>query len=158
MRALLGGTLLVVLHLVLHVGLGFGAGAPDLLTLGLLIMARELGVGYAALLGLLLGLLEDALSVPTFGATALAMTVVAVAGARTRDLFVGDSGLFALAYLFVGKWVRDLLQWLLVGEEFRAPFVQAMLIDGALAALYVAVVGLAILALLGISWDSAETR
>lgn len=158
LRALLGGALLVVGHLLLHVGLGLGAAVPDLMTLGLLVMARELAVGRAALLGLGLGLLEDALSVPTFGTAALAMTVVGIVGARTRDLFVGDSRLFALTYLMLGKWLRDLLQWLLVGEEFREPFVRAMLVEGGVAAAYMALVGLAVLAVLGISWDSAEGR
>lgn len=158
LRALLGGALLVVLHLSLHVGLGVGAAAPDLMTLGLLIMVRELGVARAALLGLALGLLEDALSVPTFGSAALAMTVVAIVGARTRDLFVGDSVLFAVTYLMLGKWLRDLLQWLLVAEEFREPFVRTMLVEGGLAAAYMALVGLVALAVLGISWDSAEGR
>jgi rod shape-determining protein MreD len=158
LRVLAGGLTLVLVHLTLHVGLGWGAGAPDLLTLALLLMARDLGVGHAALLGLLLGLLEDALSVLTFGATSFAMVVVAMLGARTRDLFVGDSRLFAVTYLLAGKWLRDLIQWLAVGEELREPFARAMLVEGSLAALYVAAVGLVVLALLGVSWDSSEGR
>ena len=77
---------LFVLHFLLHVGFGFGAGAPDLLTIALLLAAREIGMGRAALLGLCFGLLEDALSVLAFGANTIAMTVAAVGGAFTRDL------------------------------------------------------------------------
>ena len=54
---------LLVLHFLLHVGLAYGSGAPDLLTVALLLAAREIGLGRAAVLGLSFGLLEDALSV-----------------------------------------------------------------------------------------------
>lgn len=158
LRVVLGSALLVLLHFTFRVGFGWGAGAPDLLTLALLLVAREVAMGPAALVGLLLGLLEDALSVLAFGASALALTVVAIVGSRTRDLFVGDSRLFALSYFFLGKWLRDLVQWLAVGEELREPFVQSLLVDGGLAAAYVAGVGLAVLILLGVAWDSAEGR
>ena len=43
---------LVLFHLLLHVGFGLGREAPDLLTIGLLLAARELGLGAAAALGL----------------------------------------------------------------------------------------------------------
>jgi rod shape-determining protein MreD len=158
LRVALGSLLLVLLHLTLHVGFGWGAGAPDLLTLALLLVARELRTGWAALAGLVLGLLEDALSVLAFGATALAMTIVGILGARTKDLFVGDSRLFAVAYLFAGKWMRDLIQWVAVGDELREPFVRSLVVEGGPAAAYVALVGLFVTALLGISWDTAEGR
>jgi rod shape-determining protein MreD len=140
---------LVVLHFVLHVGLGYGGGAPDLLTIGLLLASREVGVGMAGVIGLVFGLLEDALSVLAFGANSVAMTAVAILGALTRDLFVGDSRLFLVSYLFVGKWMRDLLHWLMLGEGLRLPFVDQVLGQGALAALYAAAVGLVLLTLVG---------
>ena len=69
---------LVLLHFFLHVGLGFGVGAPDLLTVGLLLAAREVGLGRAAAMGLFFGLLEDALSVLAFGANGVALTLVGI--------------------------------------------------------------------------------
>ena len=54
---------LAALHLFLHVGLSYSRGAPDLLTLALLLGAREMGPGRASVMGLFFGLLEDALSV-----------------------------------------------------------------------------------------------
>lgn len=150
--------LLVVLHFVLHVGIGWGPGAPDLLTLGLLLAVREMGMGWGALLGFGLGLLEDSLSVLTFGAATMALAVVGAAGARTRDLFVGDSRLFAVTYFLLGKWCRDLIHWLMVGEELREPFVRAVLVDSTLASVYMALVGLAVLALTGVSWESSGSR
>ena len=77
----------VVCHFLLHVGFSFGQGAPDLLTVALLLFARETGLGRAGAAGLGLGLLEDALSAVAFGANSVAMTIVGVGGAFTRDYF-----------------------------------------------------------------------
>ncbi len=140
---------LVVLHLFLHLGLGLGAEAPDLLTVGLLLAVREGGAGTGAGLGFAFGLLEDAFSVLAFGANTVAMTLVGAVGARARELFVGDSLLFVVAYLALGKWLRDLIHWVVVGEAVREPFVRAMLVQGGLAALYAAAVGLVVLAVAG---------
>lgn len=133
---------LFLIHFVLHVGFGIGRGAPDLLTIALLLMARELGVGSAALVGLFFGLLEDSLSVLAFGANSVAMTTIGIFGALTRDLFVGDSRLFIVAYLFTGKLMRDLLHWVLMGEELRRPFTDQVVMQGGVGAVYVAVIGL----------------
>jgi cell shape-determining protein MreD len=133
---------LVALHLLLHVGFGYGRGAPDLLTIGLLLVAREVGLGWAAATGLLFGLIEDSLSVLSFGANAVAMTTIGILGAITRDLFVGDSRLFAVSYFLAGKWTRDLLHWLMIGRGLRPPFFDEVLVQGFLGGLYAAAVGL----------------
>jgi rod shape-determining protein MreD len=140
---------LVIAHFVLHVGFGYGRGAPDLLTIGLLVAAREVGVGAAAVVGLVFGLLEDALSVLAFGANTVTMTAIGIAGAFTRDLFVGDSRLFVVSYLFVGKWMRDLLHWLLMSADLRQPFFAEVVVQGAIAAAYAALVGIALLTVFG---------
>jgi cell shape-determining protein MreD len=145
---------LVTLHFVLHVGFGYGRGAPDLLTIGLLLAAREVGLGAAAAVGLVFGLLEDALSVLAFGANTVTMTLIGIAGAFTRDLFVGDSRVFVVSYFFAGKWMRDLLHWLMVGEGLRQPFASAVLLQGTLAAAYAALIGIALLTLMGRGGES----
>lgn len=144
-----GAVALILLHFVLHVGFGFGSGAPDFATLGLLIAARELRMGTAAGAGFAIGLLEDALNDLAFGASTIAMTAVGIAGSRSRDLFVGDSFTFVVIYLFAGKWLRDLVQWIATAAEFREPFERAMLVDSSLAALYLVLVGLALARLFG---------
>jgi rod shape-determining protein MreD len=105
--------LLVVLHFTLHLALGLGRAAPDLLTVAALLGARRLPGAGAALLGLVLGLLNDALSIVAFGATAVALTAVSYVGSRTRDMFEGESLLFGMVYLFVGKWLHDTVYFLL---------------------------------------------
>lgn len=143
--------LLAASHFLLHVGFSWGRGAPDLLTLAVLLAAREVRAGPAAAVGLAMGLLEDALSVLSFGANTVAMTIVGIAGALSRDLFVGDSRFFLGAYLFLGKVARDLVRWASVGDELRQSFVDQVLIDGAVSGLYVAAIGWLVAALTGVA-------
>ena len=145
--------LLILVHFALHVSLGFGEGAPDLLVVALLISARELDTGRGAALGFVLGLLDDAFSVLAFGANTLALTLVGMGGARTRELFVGDSWLFVTSYLVLGKWTRDLLHWVAVGEGLRESFVDTMLIQSPIAALYAGLIGLAVITISGMGWE-----
>lgn len=149
MRFWLVVVFLVFVHFLLHLGLGVGREAPDLLTVALLVAARRVGMGWGAGLGFGFGLLEDAFSVLAFGTSAVAMTVVGALAASTRDLFVGESALFFVAYLAAGKWLRDLVQWTVAGDVIRQPFVREMLFQSGLAALYAAAVGLLALALAG---------
>lgn len=140
---------LFLAHFVLHVGFGLGRGAPDLLTIGLLLASREVGVGTAAALGFEFGLVEDALSVLSFGANTVAMTAVGILGAYTRDLFVGDSRLFVVSYFFVGKWIRDFIHWVMVGEEVRQGFWDQVVVQGMIGAAYCAVVGVLLVSFFG---------
>jgi cell shape-determining protein MreD len=133
---------LFLLHFILHIGFGIGRAAPDLLTIALLLVAREVGLGSAAAAGLFFGLLEDSLSVLAFGANSVTMTAVGMIGSLTRDLFMGDSRLFVVSYLFVGKWTRDFAHWILIGDELRRPFTEEVLVQGGMGALYVAAIGL----------------
>ena len=145
---------LAFLHFLLHLGMGLDDVAPDLLTVALLLAAREVGMGSAAGIGFAFGLLLDAFSLLAFGANAVAMTVVGAAGARTRDWFVGDSFFFVVSYLFLGKWVKDLLHWVAVGEGVREPFVQALLIEAPLDAAYAAGIGVLVVTITGAWWES----
>lgn len=149
-RAWILALLLFIVHFLLHVGLSYGRGAPDLLTLALLLLAREVSIGRAAVLGLAFGLVEDALSMLAFGGNSIAMTLVGIGGAVTRDLFVGDSRTFLVSYVFLGKWTRDLAHWIAVGEGLRQPFVEQVVIEGGIAGAYLAVVGLILAELWGL--------
>ncbi len=148
--------LLVLLHFGLHVSLGLGEIAPDLLAVALLIGVREVDMGRAAGLGFILGLLEDAFSVLAFGASTFALTLVGMGGARTRDFFVGDSLFFLMSYLVLGKWGRDFLHWLAVGEGLRESFVDTMLIQSPISAVYAGVIGLIVMAITGLGWETVR--
>lgn len=147
---------LFVVHFLLHVGLGLGASAPDLLTVALLIAAREVGVGTAAGIGLLFGLLEDSLSVLSFGANGLALALIGTAGAATRDLFVGDSLIFRVSYFVAGKFLRDLIRWLATAEALRPAFLDQVVVHGLLGGVYAAATAIVILALTGLWRESSR--
>jgi len=144
---------LILLHFGLHVSLGLGESAPDLLAVALLISARELDIGRGAGLGFFLGLLDDAFSVLSFGANTFALTLVGMGGSRTRDLFVGDSLLFLTSYLVLGKWTRDLLHWVALGQGSRESFVDTMLIQSPISAVYAGLIGLVVIAIGGLGWE-----
>lgn len=135
---------LVVVHLVLHVGVGWRDGAPDLFVLTLLIASRRLHVGAAAGVGFGLGLLEDAFSALSFGANAFSMTVTGILGSRSRDYFVGDSLLFLFFYFLAGKWIREILAWIVSDSAVRTSFPTRVLWEAPLAGIYVAFIGVGV--------------
>jgi rod shape-determining protein MreD len=145
--------LLPVLHFLLHVGFGLGRVAPDLLAVGLLLAAREVRTGTAAGIGFLLGIMEDAFSLLAFGSNALACSLLGIAGARSRDLFLGESLIFLVTYLVVGTWIRAALHWVLAGDEVRRGAGVALLVEAPVDAGYAAAVGIGILLLTG-AWRS----
>lgn len=139
--------LLAAAHFTLHLALGLGPEAPDLLTVAVLLAARNTSGAVAAAIGLVLGMLQDALSLVAFGAEAVTLTVLGYLGARSRDLFVGESLGFVGLYLFVGKWLHDVIYYTLAGPVLRGDAVVRYLIMAPLAALYAAVAGVLVLML-----------
>jgi rod shape-determining protein MreD len=105
--------LLAVVHLTLHVGLGYGRGAPDLLVAAALLASRRLSGARATALGCALGLLDDALGIRDFGARALALGVISFLGARSRQIVEEESLLFVPGFLFMGAWLASTIGWLI---------------------------------------------
>lgn len=136
---------LVVLHLVLRVGLGYERLAPDLLVVAVLLAARQLPAGQAAALGFALGVLEGSLVPDVMGAMALALTVTGFVGARSREVFLEDNYILLAIYLFLGKWLVDLILYIATGELFGAEASYLILVSP-LTALYAAAAGLIALA------------
>ncbi len=139
--------LLVLIHFSLHLGLGLGVTAPDLLTVAVLLAARRLRSAPAALLGLVLGLFQDALSLLSFGAEAVTQAVLGFVGARARDYFVGESAFFVGIYLFVGKWCHDVLFLLLSRTGSGGEVASRLLVQAPLAGVYAAACGVVALLL-----------
>jgi rod shape-determining protein MreD len=135
---------LVILHFTLHVAIGLDASAPDLLTVAVLLAARRLKGSMAALAGLLLGVLNDALSLTAFGAEALANSMIGFLGARSRDLFEGDSLLFVVGYVFLGKWLHDVLYFVFTRSTHDAPW-STLVTTAPVAAIYAALAAMAAL-------------
>lgn len=138
---------LVALHFLLHLSFGIGAAAPDLLTIAVLLSARQLNAGAAAGVGFGLGLLADGVSLGAFGAGAATQTVIGFLGARSRDLFMGESVLFLGLYLLLGAWAQDALYYGLADVVRRGEPLQTLLVQAPLQALYAAVAGLVAVAI-----------
>jgi rod shape-determining protein MreD len=146
-----------ILHFLMQVGFGWGHWAPDLLSVGLLLVARQVRTGTAAGLGFMFGVLEDAFSVLAFGANAMAMTVVGILGARSRDLFVGESLLFVSMYLMLGTWLRGAIHWIAAGDAVRVEAVRVLLVEAPISAVYAATVGTVLLVASG-AWAAEAVR
>lgn len=128
----------VLAHFILHVAIGMGTSTPDLLTVAVLLASRRLSGAFSAVVGLLLGVLVDALSLTSFGANALAYAIVGFLGARSRDLFEGDSLLFVGVYIFLGKWVRDAI-FLMLTRSGTGDTWGSLLTFSPIAAVYAAI-------------------
>lgn len=135
---------LIIAHLLLRIGFGLGNAAPDLMLLALLLASRSLSLGGGALLGFCLGLLEDAFSMLSFGASVFAFTLIGTLGAQVRHLFVGRSIFFQATYFFLAKWIRDLLAWVVSNPDSREFFVDHVLWESPLMALYAAATGVCV--------------
>lgn len=133
--------LLVVLHFILHLSLGLGTRAPDLLTVAVLLGARQLPAGGAAGFGFLLGLIQDGVSAMAFGAAAAAETIVGYLGARSRNLFIGETGLFLAVYLFLGNWLANALYYVFSEGSRRGGAMEALAIWAPMWSMYSAAAG-----------------
>lgn len=137
---------LVILHFVLRVGLGLDQLAPDLLVVSLLLAAREIRAGAAAGLGLVLGVLDGSMVPFNLGISALVLTALGFAGARSREIFSGESYLFLALYLFAGKWLYDIFLSLLTREIFRSGATE-FLVMAPMTAIYAAAAGVVAMAI-----------
>lgn len=138
--------MLVVLHYTLRPMLGWHASI-DFLAIAVLLVAVRARPGVATLVGFAVGLVSDAMSPGSFGAGALAFSIVAYAASSLKAAFFADNIALNAVFVFLGKWLGDLLflaaEHRLGGSEFLA---QALLWSP-LAAAVTAVVGLGVLVL-----------
>ncbi len=95
---------LVVLHFSLRPLFMEWPVAPDLLTAAVLLGSLSLRAGNAALLGCMLGLLEEAIGLAG-GWTVLLYTLAGFVGARFRDVIFADVRFFVPLYLFLATWL-----------------------------------------------------
>ena len=58
--------------------------------------------------------------------------------------------------LFRSKWIRDFLHWVAVGEGLRESFVDTMLIQSPISAAYAGVIGLVVIAISGLGWETVR--
>lgn len=108
-RYLLVLVLLVALHFSLRSRLGNARVAPDFLLLALLIYTIRSQPGQGAAAGFVVGLLNDALSPASFGAGALAHTLVGFLSAWGKAIFFAENLVVNGCLFFAGTWFRNLI-------------------------------------------------
>jgi len=137
---------LVVLHYTLRPVLGWHASI-DFLAIAVLLVAVRARPGVATLVGFAVGLVSDAMTPGAFGAGALAFSLVAYSASSLKAAFFADNLALNAVFVFLGKWVGDLI---FLGAEHRlggSEFLAQALLWSPLAASVTAAVGLVVLML-----------
>jgi rod shape-determining protein MreD len=100
---------LVVLQFSVRTRLGDDRMAPDFMLLALLLYTIRAQPGKSAVAGFLVGLLRDALTPASFGAGALAHTLVAYLASWSKAVFFAENIVVNGCLIFAGTWLRNLI-------------------------------------------------
>lgn len=139
--------LLVALQFSIRSRLGNDRVAPDFLLLALLIYAIRARPGASAAAGFIVGLISDALTPASFGAGALAHTLVGYLASWAKAVFFAENLLVNGGLIFAGTWVRNFIVALASGK-FAGPQLQwELLVWSPLEALTTAAAGVLVLTL-----------
>jgi rod shape-determining protein MreD len=106
---------LVALQFSVRNRLGNERIAPDFLLLALMIYTIRANPGKGAVAGLIVGLMRDALSPASFGAGALAHTLVGYLSAWGKAVFFAENLFVNGCLFFAGTWLRNLVVTLASG-------------------------------------------
>ncbi|MCC7196248.1 MAG: rod shape-determining protein MreD [Gemmatimonadaceae bacterium] len=136
---------LVTLHFTLRPFLGWRVQA-DFLVIALMLVAVRSRPAVAAVVGLVIGMATDSLSPATFGAGALALTVVGFAASRLKAVFFAENLALNGIFIFAGKWLFDAVYVFAARSTHGPALAMQLAVWSVLAAGLTAVVGLAVLA------------
>ncbi len=136
--------LLVVLHFTLRPVLAWRAPI-DFLVIALLLVAVRTRPGTAALAGFALGLLVDSLTPESFGAGALAMTIVGFGASWLKAAFFADNIALNGIFIFAGKWAFDAIFLVAERRLQGTDLLVQLLLWSPLAAAATAIAGLVVL-------------
>ncbi len=150
MRALIaariGVIVLVLLVLQFTVRPFLGWRAPiDFLTIAALLAAVRVRPGAAAAIGLVLGILADALTPSAFGSGALALSIVAYGASTLKAVFFADNAALSALFVFAGKWIFDVVYLVSERRVRGAELLVQLLLWSPLAATATAVTALLLL-------------
>ncbi len=145
-QLVLGFALLAALHFYVRPRLWDSRAAPDFLLLALMLIAIRARPGIAALAGFVVGLVNDVLTPASFGAGALAHTVVGYLAAWGRAVFFPDNLLVNAGLFAGGVLVRNALVLLASGTP-AGQLSAGLLVWSPLQAVTTAVAGTIILLL-----------
>lgn len=148
-RYLLLLAMLVLLQFTLRGRLGDERIAPDFLLLALLIHTIRSHPGRSAAAGFVVGVLRDALSPASFGAGALAHTLVGYLSSWAKAVFFAENVFVNGCLFFAGTWFRNLVVLLASGRLESAQLGWELLVWSPLQSVTTAAVGVVILWLFG---------
>lgn len=137
---------LVSLHYFLRPLLGWRV-AVDFLVIAVLLVAVRARPGVAAVLGFAVGLVGDAVSPSTFGAGALAMTLVGFGASWLKAVFFSDNVFLHACFFFLGKWAFDLIYVVAARQGSLYEMATQVALWSPLAAAATAVAGVSVLLL-----------
>ena len=140
---------LVVLHFSVRTRLGDDRMAPDFLLVALLIYTIRAQPGRSAGAGFLVGLLRDALTPASFGAGALAHTLVGYLSAWGKAVFFAENLFVNGCLFFAGTWFRNLIVTLASGKMKGGLLGWELLVWSPMQSLTTALVGMLVLWLFG---------
>jgi rod shape-determining protein MreD len=143
-RALVTFLILVLLHYTLRPLLGWRA-PMDFLLLALLLASIRVRPAIAALIGLAMGLVADSLTPEALGAGAVAMTVVGYLASWLKAVFFADNLALNAFFFFLGKWVFDLIYFVVEQRLGGIELVQQLLLWSPLSAAATAAAGIILL-------------
>ena len=138
-------TMLVVLHFTVRSHLGGDRVAPDFLLLALLIYTMRAEPGKSAAAGFVIGLLRDAMTPASFGAGALAHTLVGFFSSWAKAVFFAEHVFVRGCLFFAGTWIRNLIVLLVSGKLQSSQVAWELLVWSPLQGLTTALVGVAVL-------------
>ena len=133
---------LVVLQFSVRSRLGNEKIAPDFLLLALMIYTIRAQPGKGAVAGLIVGLMRDALAPASFGAGALAHTIVGYLSAWGKAVFFAENLFVNGCLFFAGTWLRNLAVSLASGALQGGQLGWELLVWSPLQSLTTAVVGM----------------
>src|SRR5690242_21776101 len=137
--------ILVALHFSVRSRLGDERVAPDFLLLALLIYTIRSKPGQSAAAGFIVGLLRDALTPASFGAGALAHTLVGYLSAWGKAVFFAENIFVNGCLLFAGTWFRNLALALASGQLKGGMLGWELLVWSPLQSLTTSLVGVLVL-------------
>jgi rod shape-determining protein MreD len=100
---------LLLLQFAVRSRLGDDRVAPDFLLLALLLYTIRSRPGPSAAAGFLVGLIGDALTPASFGAGALAHTIVGYLSSWAKAVFFAENLLVNGGLFFAGTWLRNVI-------------------------------------------------
>ena len=143
-RALATFLILVLLHYTLRPLLGWRA-PMDFLVLALLLASIRVRPAVGALIGLAVGIVSDSLTPDALGAGAVAMTIVGYLASWLKAVFFADNIALNAFFFFLGKWVFDLIYFIVEHRLGGIELVQQLLLWSPLSAAATAVAGVLLL-------------